>query len=55
MINATRLQKCFIERMKDCCELTKDEVIVVGDKTVGGSYDDSRGLGANSPGERFYY
>ncbi|EPU1457787.1 ISAs1 family transposase [Escherichia coli] len=46
MINATRLQKCFIEWMKDCCELTKGEVIAIDGKTVRGSYDDSRGLGA---------
>lgn len=32
--------------MKDCCELTKDEVIAVDGKTVRVSYDDSRGLGA---------
>ncbi|WP_418641895.1 ISAs1 family transposase [Vibrio chaetopteri] len=46
MISATRLQKCFIEWMKDCCELTKGEVIAIDGKTVKGSYDDSRGLGA---------
>ncbi|WP_081324574.1 ISAs1 family transposase, partial [Vibrio cyclitrophicus] len=46
MINATRLQKCFIEWMKDCTELTKGEVIAIDGKTVRGSYDDSRGLGA---------
>ncbi len=46
MINATRLQKCFIEWMKDCCELTKGEVVAIDGKTVRGSYDDSRGLGA---------
>lgn len=26
MISATRLQKCFIEWMKSCCELTDGEV-----------------------------
>lgn len=46
MISATRLQKCFIEWMKDCCELTKGEVVAIDGKTVRGSYDDSRGLGA---------
>lgn len=46
MISSTRLQKCFIEWMKDCCELTKGEVIAIDGKTVRGSYDDSRGLGA---------
>ncbi len=34
------------EWMKDCCELTKGEVIAIDGKTVRGSYDDSRGLGA---------
>ena len=46
MISATRLQKCFIEWMKSCCELTDGEVIAIDGKTVRGSYDDSRGLGA---------
>lgn len=46
MIYATRLQKCFVEWMKDCCEQTKGEVIAIDGKTVRGSYDDSRGLGA---------
>lgn len=46
VINATRLQKCFIEWMKDCCDLTKGEVIAIDGKTVRGSYDNSRGLGA---------
>ncbi|CAH8242584.1 transposase [Vibrio aestuarianus] len=46
MISASRLQKCFIEWMKDCCELTKGEVVAIDGKTVRGSYDDSRGLGA---------
>lgn len=46
MISATRLQKCFIEWMKDCCELSKGEVVAIDGKTVRGSYDDSRGLGA---------
>lgn len=46
MINATRLQKCFIEWMKDCTELTKGGVIAIDGKTVRDSYDDSRGLGA---------
>lgn len=46
MIHATRLQKCFIEWMKDCTELAKGEVIAIDGKTVRGSYDDSRGLGA---------
>ena len=46
MISATRLQKCFIEWMKDGCELTKGEVVAIDGKTVRGSYDDSRGLGA---------
>jgi hypothetical protein len=32
--------------MKDCTELTKGEVIAIDGKTVRGSYDDSRGLGA---------
>ncbi|EHU9474102.1 ISAs1 family transposase [Vibrio vulnificus] len=32
--------------MKDCCELTKGEVVAIDGKTVRGSYDDSRGLGA---------
>lgn len=41
MINATRLQKCFIDWMKDCCELTKGEVIAIDGKTVRG-YEDSR-------------
>ena len=45
MINATRLQKCFFEWMKDCYELTKGEVVAIDGKTVRGSYDDSRGLG----------
>lgn len=39
-------KKCFIEWMKDCCELTKDEVIAIDGKAVRGSYDNSRGLGA---------
>lgn len=46
MISPSRLQKCFIEWMKDCCELTNGEVIAIDGKTVRGSYDDSRGLGA---------
>lgn len=46
MVNPTRLQKCFIEWMKDCSELTKGEVVSIDGKTVLGSYDDSRGLGA---------
>lgn len=46
MISATRLQKCFIEWIKSCCELTDGEVIAIDGKTVRGSYDDSRGLGA---------
>ncbi len=37
MINATRLQKCFIEWMKSCCELTDGEVIAIDGKTVRGS------------------
>ncbi len=53
MINVTRFQKCFIEWMKDCTELTKGEVIAIDSKTVRGSYDDSRGLGAISHGKRF--
>lgn len=44
MINPTRLQKCFIEWMKDCCKLTKGEVVAIDGKTVRGSYDNSRGL-----------
>ncbi|EEW08026.1 putative transposase [Vibrio mimicus VM603] len=46
MISATRLQKCFIEWMKSCCEQTDGEVIAIDGKTVRGPYDDSRGLGA---------
>lgn len=46
MINATRLQKCFIEWMKLCCELTGGEVIAIDGKTVRGSYGDSLGCGA---------
>lgn len=36
MISATRLQKCFIEWMNDCCELTKGEVVAIDGKTVRG-------------------
>lgn len=32
--------------MKDCCELAKGEVVAIDGKTMRGSYDDSRGLGA---------
>ena len=46
MINPTRLQKCFIEWMKECSELTEGEVIAIDGKTVCGSYDSSRGRGA---------
>lgn len=46
IINATRLQKCFIEWMKDCCELTEGEVIAIDGKTVRGSYDDSGEFGS---------
>lgn len=45
MVNATRLQKYFIEWMKDGCELTKGEVIAIYGKTVKSSYDDSHSLG----------
>lgn len=34
VINATT--KYFIEWMKDCCELTKDEVIAIDGKAVRG-------------------
>ena len=44
MVNATCLQKCFIEWMKDCIALTKGEVITIDCRTVRGSYDDSRGF-----------
>ncbi|MGR5222733.1 ISAs1 family transposase [Vibrio parahaemolyticus] len=46
MINATQLQHCFIEWMKSCCDLTRGQVIAIDGKTVRGSYDNSRGLGA---------
>lgn len=46
MINPSRLQTCFIEWMKSCCELTEGEVVAIDGKTVRGSYDNSRGLGA---------
>ncbi len=36
MINATRLQKCFIEWMKSCCELTDGEVIAIDGKPFEG-------------------
>ena len=42
MISSTRLQKCFIEWMKDCCELTDGEVVAIDGKTVRGSYDKAR-------------
>ncbi len=45
MINPTRLQTCFIEWMKSCCELAEGEVVAIDGKTVCGSYDNSRGLG----------
>ncbi|HCG6981481.1 TPA: ISAs1 family transposase [Vibrio parahaemolyticus] len=46
MINPTQLQRCFIEWMKECVKLTEGEVVAIDGKTVRGSYDDSRGLGA---------
>ncbi|MDV7106402.1 ISAs1 family transposase, partial [Vibrio sp. TH_r3] len=45
MINPVRLQHCFIEWMKECCELTDGEVVAIDGKTVRGSYDKSKGLG----------
>jgi hypothetical protein len=42
MISPTRLQKCFIEWMKDCSELTNGEVVAIDGKTVRGSYDKSK-------------
>ncbi len=44
-INSTRLQKCFIEWMKSCNELTKGGVVAIDGKTVLGSYCDLRGFG----------
>ncbi len=46
VISVSRLQKCFIEWMRYCCELTKGELVAIDGKTVLGSYDDSRVLGA---------
>ena len=39
MINPTKLQKCFIQWMNACVELTDGEVIAIDGKTVRGSYD----------------
>ncbi|MEZ8788978.1 hypothetical protein AB6D73_17125 [Vibrio splendidus] len=45
-INATRLQKCFIEWMKDL--LSKGKVIAIDGKTGRKSYYDSRDIGVGA-------
>jgi hypothetical protein len=42
MISPTRLQKCFIEWMKDCVELPDGEVVAIDGKAISGSYDRAR-------------
>ncbi|MBE8233726.1 MAG: ISAs1 family transposase [Endozoicomonadaceae bacterium] len=45
-INAKQFQKCFIDWMQGCHEVTKGSVVAIDGKTVRRSYDKAKRLGA---------
>ena len=46
MVNPKQFQRCFIDWMQVCHEVTEGEVITIDVKTVRSSYDKSRRRGA---------